>query len=86
MRQALVALTNRDLEAAAAVTGRKAEINRLVNSAARHEANRLVASAPHRLAAYRVEVDVIEKLKRIYYFAKRIAKAVLPEEEGDGGD
>jgi hypothetical protein len=25
-------------------------------------------------------MDIIEKLKRIYYFAKRMAKAIMPEE------
>jgi len=49
-----------------------------------HEAQRLVAEEPHRLAAYTVEMDVIEKLKRIYYFSKRMAKAVSPEEATEG--
>ncbi len=31
---------------------------------------------PNRIAAYSVEMEVIEKLKRIYYFAKRMAKTV----------
>ena len=46
-----------------------------------HETQRLVAEEPNRLAAYTVEMDVIEKLKRIYYHAKRMAKDVLLEEE-----
>ena len=37
---------------------------------------RLVADAPNRIAAYAVEMEAIEKLKRIYYFAKRVAKSV----------
>ena len=32
------------------------------------------------MAAYTTEIDVIEKLKRIYYFAKRMAKTVAPAE------
>jgi phosphate:Na+ symporter len=46
-----------------------------------HETRRLVAEEPNRLAAYTVEMDVIEKLKRIYYHAKRMAKDVQPDEE-----
>ena len=61
----------------------KADIARLTDSAAMHETRRLVAEEPNRLAAYTVEMDVIEKLKRIYYHAKRMAKDVLPEEEKD---
>ncbi|MDH3888154.1 MAG: hypothetical protein OEU78_06620, partial [Gammaproteobacteria bacterium] len=45
-----------------------------------HQATRLVVDEPHRLAAYTLEIDIIERLKRIYYFAKRMAKAVIPEE------
>jgi phosphate:Na+ symporter len=37
---------------------------------------RLVAAEPKRIPAYTIEVDIIEKLKRIYYFAKRMAKTV----------
>jgi phosphate:Na+ symporter len=33
-----------------------------------------------RLEAYSLEIDLIEKLKRIYYFAKRMAKDVIPDE------
>ena len=44
------------------------------------QAQRLVADAPNRIAAYSVEMDIIEKLKRVYYFAKRMAKTVLPAE------
>jgi phosphate:Na+ symporter len=58
----------------------KGDINRFMESAAMHQAQRLVAEEPNRLAAYTMEMDIIEKLKRIYYFSKRIAKAVMPEE------
>jgi phosphate:Na+ symporter len=65
--------------AAQAVISMKDEINRLSDSAALHEASRLVAEEPNRIAAYTTEMDIIEKLKRVYYFAKRIAKTVAPE-------
>jgi len=74
------AARDNDQLAAQDVIGMKSDINRLMDSAATHEAMRLVANEPHRLEAYSIEVDVIEKLKRIYYFAKRIAKAVMPGE------
>ena len=38
---------------------------------------RLVAQEPGRLPAYAIEVDVIEKLKRIYYYAMQMAKTVV---------
>ena len=50
-----------------------------VGSTKYQEMKRLVAEEPNRLAAYTIEIDIIEKLKRIYYFAKRMAKTVTPE-------
>ena len=78
---AIAAVTEEDHEAAQKVISMKTEINDLMESAAVHQAKRLVAEEPNRLAAYTVEMDIIEKLKRIYYHAKRMAKTALPEEE-----
>jgi phosphate:Na+ symporter len=77
---AIDAVMENDERAAQEVIAMKADIGRLMESAAMHESRRLVADAPNRLAAYTLEIDIIEKLKRIYYFAKRMAKAVMPEE------
>ena len=44
-----------------------------------NEARRLVAQEPKRIPAYTIEMDIIEKLKRIYYFASRMANTVSPE-------
>ena len=73
------AVTEKDEHAAQDVIALKADINHLTDSAARHESQRLVAEEPNRLASYTVEMDIIEKLKRIYYFSKRMAKSVMPE-------
>jgi phosphate:Na+ symporter len=63
----------------------KQEITQIVESAAAHQAQRLVAEEPNRIPAYTIEMDIIEKLKRIYYFAKRMAKTVetAPEREAE---
>jgi phosphate:Na+ symporter len=76
---AITAIRENDQRAAQEVIGMKKDINLLMDSAATHEAMRLIADEPHRLEAYTIEVDIIEKLKRIYYFSKRIAKAVMPD-------
>jgi len=70
--------------AAQSVTNMKDEISRQTDDAALHEAKRLVAEEPNRIPAYTIEMDIIEKLKRIYYFAKRMAKTVTPEEVPEG--
>jgi phosphate:Na+ symporter len=78
VRAAVEAVSQRSEAAAQAVVGMKNEINRIADSAALHETRRLVAEEPNRIPAYTLEVDIIEKQKRIYYFAKRMAKTVLP--------
>jgi len=81
--KAIDAVTNSNVEAAREVIAMKAEINQLSDSAAIHQASRLVAREPNRIPAYTIEVDIIEKQKRIYYFAKRMAKTVVEMEEVD---
>ena len=61
---------------AAEVTAAKARIEALSNRAENHLSKRLVAGEPNRLTAFRLESEIIEYLKRMFYFAKRIAKLV----------
>jgi phosphate:Na+ symporter len=59
------------------VVAMKDAINSLADSATLHSARRLVADEPRRLEAYTLEVDIFKNQKRIYYFAKRMARGVL---------
>ncbi len=74
--EAVQAASEQDADAANQVKKMKRDINKMAADAARHEAMRLVADEPNRLQAYAVESDIFENLKRIYYFAKRIARHV----------
>ena len=62
---AIDAVVGNDQQAAQEVIAMKSDINHLMESAAMHESRRLVAEEPNRLAAYTLEIDIIEKLKRI---------------------
>ena len=73
---ALQALDAGDAEMAELVIAAKGEIQHLADAADVHLAHRLTAEAPDRLVHYRVESELIEYLKRVYYFAKRIAKTL----------
>jgi len=77
---AILAVAQKNRRAAMRVVGMKAEINRLAERASLHQAKRLVAAEPRRLPSYAVEMDVLENLKRVFYFSKRIARSVLGEE------
>lgn len=74
VERALLALAATDKHLAQEVMTAKLEVNELAARAENHLAERLVAAEPHRLDAFSLESEMIEYLKRIYYFAKRIAK------------
>jgi len=80
---AIQAVAQNNPKTAKMVIDMKDEITELANSAAIHQAERLVADEPNRLEAYTTEIDIVEKQKRIYYFAKRMAKTVIVEDEED---
>ena len=52
---------------------------RLADAATLHETRLLGTNDPKQLAVYAIEIDIIEKFKRIYYFSKRMAKTVGPQ-------
>jgi phosphate:Na+ symporter len=80
--RSIEAFVNGDPDAAREVIDAKPQVTRLANDAEDHLARRLTAGEPDRLVAFRIETDLIEAIKRIYYFAKRIAKLVAEEEAG----
>ena len=63
--------------AAQEVIDAKDRITYLAEQAEDRITARLASEDPNRLATFKVESAVIESLKRIYYFAKRIAKEVV---------
>ena len=78
---AMMAVTQKNAEASRRVAAMKSTINSLERKALAHEAERLVADAPMRIATYRFETDVVSNLKRIFYHAKRIARVAVPKGE-----
>jgi phosphate:Na+ symporter len=81
LRGSIQAVSQNNREVASLVIEMKDEISTLAESAAAHQATRLVAEEPNRIPAYTIEIDIIEKQKRIYYFTKRMAKTVMPLDE-----
>jgi phosphate:Na+ symporter len=73
---AIEAVSENNLEEAKSVTTLKKEIRMLADSAAIHESKRLVVDEPQRIEAYTIEMDITEKLQRIYFFARRMARTV----------
>jgi phosphate:Na+ symporter len=81
LKGAVRAVVDEDKDFAMRVISMKSDMNRLVEQADMHQAQRLISEDSGKFEAYSVEVDIIEKLKRIYYHAKRMAKTVVETEE-----
>lgn len=78
---AMLAVTQKNEEAARRVTAMKSRINSMARKVELHQASRLVADEPNRLATYALEVDILTHLKRIYYFTRRTARVAIPAPE-----
>lgn len=74
---AIAAVDSVDVELANQVIALKPEVQRLGAVAVRHHMERLMAPEAKRLPAFAIETDMIEDLRRIYYFAKRIAHSLI---------
>ncbi len=81
---AMLALTQKNVDAGRRASKMKKHISSLERAASLHQTERLMADAPDRIATYRLEVDVIAVLKRVYYFARRIARLSVPDAEKVG--
>jgi len=80
LQASIAAVEENDPRKAQDVRGIKAEFERTVELALRHQATRLALEDTARLAGFRFEMEVLDKRQRIYRRARRIAKAVLPAE------
>ncbi|BAO44766.1 Na/Pi cotransporter family protein [Thiolapillus brandeum] len=77
LEKATQAVTRMNRKPARKVVKAKTEINRLAADIERHVVRRMTADAPRRRLTYQTETELLEALKRVYYFTKRIAKEVL---------
>ncbi|MBT8333463.1 MAG: Na/Pi cotransporter family protein [Desulfobacterales bacterium] len=80
LKAAVRAVVEEDKDYAARVISMQDDINHLIAKADLHQAKRLVSKDSGKFEAYSVEVDIIEKLKRMYKYAREMAKTVV----GDG--
>ncbi len=71
---ALAAVATGDPQAAIDATDSKETVNALADEATAHLARRLVADEPNRIAAFQLETDTIENLRRLHTYTRRIAR------------
>ena len=77
LADAIKALETGDQELAEQVSGRKAQFSKMADEVFGLTAYPQPGDANGRLAAMRIEIALLELLRRSFYFAKRIAKAVV---------
>jgi len=78
---AIVAVIQKNAVQAGYVLGMKQEIKGQLKKASMHEVQRLVAEEPGRLSAYRIEMDTLGSLRRIYDNCRRMARAATSAED-----
>lgn len=91
LEETLEAVANEDADTARRVIEMKDTINNDAQAVSEHGARLLVQEGTHHSHAYTREIETAERLKRIYYFNKRIAKSVVAkaavlDEEGTDED
>lgn len=78
---AIIAVAENDITRAQEIILSKDKFDQKAVAATVHLAERLVVDEPNRLACYTLEIDIIEKLKRIAHLTKRIARSVVFTQE-----
>ena len=73
-KTSLKGMKNVDPVRARDVLGHSARISALAQQMELHQVNRLTADAPERLTLYSLELDLLDRLRRIYQHANRLAR------------
>jgi phosphate:Na+ symporter len=79
VERAATAVEQEDQDLAVEVIEMKRDINEQADELTTRLGERLTAEGPGRVSVYRLEMDVIEALMRVYYLAKRVAKTVADQ-------
>ncbi|MGD8882112.1 MAG: Na/Pi cotransporter family protein [Desulfobacterales bacterium] len=74
----LRAIVEKNERSAQEVVARREELWKLGNELLQQQATRLALDDPQRLLKHRLQVDVLDKMRRIYGVAERMAISVLP--------
>jgi phosphate:Na+ symporter len=81
LKAAVRAVVDDEKEYALRVIQMQEDIDHLVKKADLHQAQRLACEDSGKFEAYSLEIEIIEKLKRIYYHANRMARGVVETTE-----
>ena len=77
--QLVIAIKNNDEAAAAEVIALKEQIQHSVDNTLKNQASRINVQTSKHLLLVRLELELIDNLRRIYTLTKRIAKEFIPD-------
>ena len=77
LKESIHSVTELDRDAAKRVIGMKKDFKAVVNKASIHLTKRLTSHEQNRLNTYALEMDMIDKLQRIYFHCTRLSKCTL---------
>ncbi len=83
LSSAVQAVGQHNLTAADAAFQQSEKLDVLFHETSRHQLQRLTVDEPHRVTTYALEVDIIDKLKQIFYLAQQMARSVVMEKENE---
>ncbi len=83
LKAAIRAVVDDEQEYAVRVIQMQEDMDLLIEQADKHQVQRLACEDSGKFEAYSVEIEIIEKLKRIYYHANRMAKSVIEANDPD---
>ena len=78
LQTAVESITENDPVKAQEVLAIKDDIQQAIDEALQHQSTRIVPRDTARLTGLRIEMEVLDKLERIYRLCRRIAKTALP--------
>jgi phosphate:Na+ symporter len=76
----VLAIKNNDESAAAEVIAIKEQIQHTVDDILKNQAGRISVQTSKHLLLVRLELELVDQLRRIYTLTKRIAKEFIPDE------
>lgn len=83
LKTTMEAMESLDVSKISKVIDIKEEVEELVKQAESHQASRLIADENERLATYMLEVEIIDKLKRIHSNILRMANVIVKSGKND---
>ncbi|MCB9905570.1 MAG: Na/Pi cotransporter family protein [Planctomycetes bacterium] len=79
LRDATIAVEQQDEQLAAELVSRKHDVYERIAKLQARLADRLASPDPDRIVVYRLESALVEELRHIFYFGRRIAKSVVSQ-------